>query len=290
MRRRGAYWAGLVGALVVGLVAGGLLGRTLWAEDEKPEGKGNYHDVDHAELVLYEARWQLPRNITTILRSTADVTQFAGRFADSDTEGTGPGQLEKLLSARNFDTEALITFSAGSGCATGDGAELTSSGGANYSVRVTGIENPPQTCYRPYAYFAVFAVPKADVPSTARLQGMPPNPPGPAKLLTFEQVARTEPRGAEISQLDQLETFLPGLPLGTASEVRAAVLDRPKGTRAFGFVLDGCRNDSAYLVISKQRLRPVLTGGEKVTCVAAESYLAVFTLSYDDVPATARIG
>ncbi|MEU8900502.1 hypothetical protein AB0C65_31880 [Nocardia sp. NPDC048505] len=290
MRIRGKYWAGIVAALVIGLVLGAVLARLADGNDFGPRGRTiSVHDVGLAELVLFVPTRGLPPEGDAILRSAAEVTQYAGRFANYS--GVEQELVQEKLSGRDMDRETLIAFTWGGTCAPGDGAKLTTAdGGASYSTRLTGASDGPEECYARWEHLAVFAMPKGEVRPDARLATNLLGAPGPASLLAFERIDRTDPRGMEISQLDQLETFLRGLPPGTADSIRAEVLDRGRDLRAFGFVLLGCQNDSAYLAISKQQLHPVPTGGENIRCVTADHYLAVFTVPAEFVPASARIG
>ncbi|WP_342800583.1 hypothetical protein [Nocardia sp. No.11] len=280
---------GIVVALLAGLLAGAYLGALFASstDSDPPRRQATGRDVEHAELVLFESTRGLP-DVRTVLRSTADLAQFAGRFPGDERAA---GRLTDTLSRRDFDTEALIAFSWGAGCSPGDGAKLTSEGDADYSVRLTGADDPPSECVAPWEILAVFALPAAEVPTTTRLGGYRPDPPGPAILTHFERIAvGTAPRGAEVSQPDQLAAFAAGLDTVTAARVRSAVSGRAAGDRAFAFVATGCHDDGAYLAISRERLRPVLTATEPVACVVPDYYVAVFTTPAVSVPIEAAIG
>ncbi|MFI8972220.1 hypothetical protein ACIGO9_04985 [Nocardia asteroides] len=287
MRTVTRYRIGVAVALVVGLAVGGWLAAVFGSTNPDPPGrKPASHDVEHAEPVLFEADRGFP-TVETVLRSAADVTQFAGRFSDAGDDL--PRKIENALSERDFGNEALIAFSWGAGCLPGDGAKLTSSGGVDYSARLTGADDPPPECYAPWDILAVFALPKADVPPDTRLGGLAPDPPGPAELVHFTGIAGAAPRGMEVSQPDQLAAFGSGLDPAVTAGIRSEV-QRSVDDRSFAFVLTGCHNDGAYLVISRDRLRPVLTATEPVVCVAPDYYVAVFTVPAASVPPMAVIG
>jgi hypothetical protein len=89
---------------------------------------------------------------------------------------------------------------------------------------------------------------------------------------------------------EQLDRFLRGAPAAD-QQVRAAVQrHRKAGVRLFAFLLDGCQNDGAALVIQPARVYATLTGGVGVECFVAERYLAVFAVSAATVSGRARIG
>ncbi|MEV6279487.1 hypothetical protein [Nocardia sp. NPDC051832] len=274
--------------LVIGLVAGGFLGSMLRIADD---GKRRNDDVEHAELVLFQSAHDVPPG-DAILRSVAEVTAYSGRFANYPD--IRQELVQETLSRRNFDTEVLIAFTWGGSCSPGNGAKLTTSGGANYSARLTGAGDPPDECAAQWKYFAVFAIPVAEAPPQTTLGGLAPGRPGPARLMLLGQSLHSSSKewGAEISQLDQLQRFLADvrMPPDTASSLTSEVLGRGRGLRAYGFALSGCRNDGAYLTISKDRLKAVLTGGERFACAQAEHYLAVFVVPAEFVPPSAKIG
>ncbi|GEM33848.1 hypothetical protein NN3_48550 [Nocardia neocaledoniensis NBRC 108232] len=278
---------GFAVALVLGLVIGAFLSVVLRSTDvfDPPRRTTTARDVEHAEQVLFASDRGFP-SVRTVLRSRADVTQFAGRFFDEDTAD----DITETLAARDFAAEALIAFAWGAGCAPGDGAKLTTTGNADYSVRLTGADHPPEECAAPWEILAVFALPKAEVPPETRLGGMRPDPPGPAGLAHFAAVSDQPARGMEVSQPDQLAAFLTGFEPVAADRVRSAVRDRATADRAFAFVLLGCHNDGAYLVLSPARMEPVLTATEPVVCVKPDHYVAVFTVPAESVPAGATIG
>ncbi|MEV0059086.1 hypothetical protein [Nocardia sp. NPDC050718] len=279
--------SGIVVALLVGLLAGGYLGALFAssADSDPPRRTSTARDVEHAEPVVFESDRGLP-DVHTILRSQADIDQFVGRFP-----GDGSGRLADQLSRRDLGSEALLAFSWGAGCSPGDGAKLTTQGTADYSVRLTGADNPPPECAAPWDILAVFALPRDEVPPDTRLGGDRPDPPGPATLAHVERITLGAAlRGAEVSQPDQLAAFTAGLDATVAHRVNSVVSQRAARDRAFAFVLTGCHNDGAYLAFSAERLRPVLTATEPVVCVVPDYYVAVFTAPAASVPVRATIG
>ncbi len=89
---------------------------------------------------------------------------------------------------------------------------------------------------------------------------------------------------------EQLDRFLAGVP-EAGPKVRDAVArtHRP-GVRLFAFLLTGCQDNGASLVIQGSRVYAFLTGGAGIKCLLAEHYVAVFAMPAGDIPANAHIG
>lgn len=115
--------------------------------------------------------------------------------------------------------------------------------------------------------------------------------PASATLIAFVQVRSDSGDAAgEVTRPEQLEPFLVGPPAAD-QQVRDAVQRyRRAGVRLFAFVLNGCQNDGASLVIQPARIYAILTGGVGVECFVAEQYLAVFAVPTALVADRARIG
>jgi hypothetical protein len=121
----------------------------------------------------------------------------------------------------------------------------------------------------------------------------PPVSPTPAStgLVAFFQVRAVDSAVAsEVTTPAQLDRFLAGVPEAGPKVRDAVARNRRTGVRLFAFVLTGCQNDSASLVIQRSRVYAFLTGGVGIQCFVAEHYVAVFAVPAGDIPPNARIG
>ncbi|MEU7580642.1 hypothetical protein AB0B50_23910 [Streptomyces sp. NPDC041068] len=238
-----------------------------------------------ASLVHFESGTHVRgSSVRTVLRSRHDVTAFSGWFPRLDVESD--------LAGRDFRTEALIAFMWSTACTKGDSAVLTYAEPTGFSVRLTDTTTS-QTCTEPYSAIAVFAVPRDEAPEDVRIGGTSPGPPGPAEQIAFAPLREAaRPRGAEVSQPDQLRDFLDGLPEERKGS-RPELEDLPEsgaGQRLFAYVVQGCRHTGAVLRITEKRMVPEPVGGEGVRCVAPESFVAVFRVPAQQVPPSAAVG
>ncbi|AZM44793.1 hypothetical protein DMB38_02250 [Streptomyces sp. WAC 06738] len=158
----------LTGAVVSGL----LLVSGVWAvlgDSQRSLGV----PVPGAELVHF-ASGHGYEPVRTVLRSRADVADFAQRYPAAAKSARGPGGPGR----RDFTTEALVAFAWRTGCTRAGSADLRSS-----EERGLFAEPADTTSYRkcaePFDALAVFAVPRERAPHDVELAGEPPDPPGP---------------------------------------------------------------------------------------------------------------
>jgi hypothetical protein len=100
--------------------------------------------------------------------------------------------------------------------------------------------------------------------------------------------------GADVTRADRLDEFLDRHDLdqnGLNYSPQEQILPwLALGARVLAFVLAGCGNDGATLVVESARVYADLTGGGNVQCDAPQYYFAVFAVPAGLVPAGARIG
>lgn len=262
-----------------------------WDDSFKPAGGGG-EPVEAKLLTFFQSGGAGFPALATVLRSRTDAKAVGGWFAGS--RARGKPRLEKTVLPRDYGREAVLVFSFDSGCTSADGARLLGDG-PRFSVELTGTESH-QECYAPFGNLAVFAVDKAKVPDNVTLAGARQanaDPVSPAELLEFEKLAGrpdTSVRAAEVTQPDQLEDFVGGLPEPVAARLDVDGHRRSPDDRRFAFVLSGCRAKSAILTITEERLAAKPSGGGGARCDIAEHYVAVFQVEGRYVPATAVIG
>jgi hypothetical protein len=138
--------------------------------------------------------------------------------------------------------------------------------------------------------------------STGTATPTPPSPAPPsslppsralteARLIAFVNLgtARSGTGAGEVTRPEQLDPFLVG-PAAANQKVRDAVArGRTDGVRLFAFLLLGCQNEGAQLMIQPPRMYAVLTGEPK-ECFAAEQFIAVFAVPAHQVPNGVQLG
>jgi hypothetical protein len=133
----------------------------------------------------------------------------------------------------------------------------------------------------------------AATPTPTGTHGRQPADPSPtsATLIAFVLVGSggSGDAAGEVTAPEQFDRFLAGSP--AIERVREATeRHRRAGVRLFAFVVNGCQNDAASLVIQPARVYATLTGGAGIQCFVAEQYLAVFAVPAGLVPDGARVG
>lgn len=258
-----------------------------------PTGKpGKTVDAELLEFYQYGGAGLPP--LATVLRSRTDAMAVRGWFAASSTNDAL--RFQELVLRRDYGREVVLVFSFGSGCTSASGVRLNSSGTGLLGVELTGTDTWEE-CAAPFDNLAVFAVDKAKVPDDAALGGSRlgrVDPVSPAELLEFEKLADRPPgsaRAAEVSQPDQFEAFVKPLPAGTATLLGLDGDPRNESAdRRFAFVVSGCREKTAIMTISPERLAAEPVGGDGARCEDPEYYVAVFEIDGRYVPGTAEIG
>lgn len=179
-------------------------------------------------------------------------------------------------------------------CRTPERAELVRTG-ADLTARFIGGEEP-QTCTREVGPVAVFAV-TADVVSGVRtVGGKPPlDPAGPGHLEDFVELG-TAPGAADLEPAELgaagSATLAQALRQAGAPDRAVATLATapPPGRRGFAFVLHGCAEVDAALVIHHSAITAKLLGNPDTACDAPLHFLATFTIDAARVPETAKLG
>jgi len=192
---------------------------------------------------------------------------------------------------------SYLAATADTGCRTPTSVEVWRTGD-ELEVRFIGGTEPASCAQRrnPFAYLAVA---DKDVAGVRRVNGLAPmDPAGPGHLLDFVPLGTIRLPNpvtpvvlgtgdtAAITALRQQLAATTHL-----SEVDAA-LDRPADQRAhqYAFVLPGCEEKGALLLVGANRVWAEPTGPAHVACIAAEYYLATFEIPIDHVPEGATLG
>ncbi|WP_236725391.1 hypothetical protein [Amycolatopsis orientalis] len=104
--------------------------------------------------------------------------------------------------------------------------------------------------------------------SSVRLVNVAPTELGTAEAQEFQ---RTLER-AEYSKPDKVRAALSFAP--------------PPDRRGFAFVVPGCAEDGAKLIVERGTLTAELVGGENINCAQANYFLAVFSVDRASIPPT----
>jgi hypothetical protein len=202
--------------------------------------------------------------------------EYAGRWGDEYSEkepvADEPGM-------------TYLAVAASTGCRVPLDVRVTRTG-PSLSVEFTG-GSEPETCAAPYAPSVLLALRSTDVEGVRSVNGLAPaEATGPGELIAFVPLGAgldLDASGSEL-RLDPLYTSLEAAGANNLAEAKAALeTDVPDDFLGLAFVLAGCAETSAVLVIDKP-LRADLTGGENTNCDAPEYFLATFEVPAEYVP------
>jgi hypothetical protein len=133
---------------------------------------------------------------------------------------------------------------------------------------------------------------------TASVLPSPTAAPASPMLILFDSIELRSggTRAAEVTRPDRLDEFVDRFALDDP-DTRLDYSPREQiepwralGARVLAFVLMGCANDGARLVVEPARVYAELTGGGTVQCDAPHYYLAVFAVPAGLIPHGARFG
>ncbi|AXB48969.1 hypothetical protein A4R43_32145 [Amycolatopsis albispora] len=122
----------------------------------------------------------------------------------------------------------------------------------------------------------------------------PLSPAGPGTLEEFIPLGSrpVDVRHAELGT-DQARDLQQALErAGSTNLVRAGATlasTPPQRRRGFAFVLTGCAELAAVLVVDRTTLTAKATGGDGTNCATANHFLATFTIDRDRIPVDPRL-
>lgn len=165
--------------------------------------------------------------------------------------------------------------------------------GADLTVEFVGGEDRPE-CARAVGPAAYLAVPSDALAGVRTVNGVAPlAPEGPGELLDLvplgaiqlDPVPPVELGTPEVTAMrDTLRTANAGAP----DEVATALERQTEpGRRAFGFVLTGCAETDAVLLLDQDHVTAELVGAQDIDCDAPAHFLATFAVDAELVPASA---
>jgi hypothetical protein len=236
-----------------------------------------------------------PPKFATIADAPVDTGVFAGWFAATGggLPGSEPRDPAKVPQVPDKPGKVYVVASATTGCRIAETALLYRAGD-DLVVRFEGGEDRPE-CFRPYTATVQFEVPAELVSGVKTVQGEKPLPAtGPAHATGFVRLGtlRATPaiRVAELgATAGPLYDELRRVGAGNLAAAQKVLTHKPApGTRGFAFVLHGCDQTSAVLLLAPKYVSAELTGGHGAACYAATTYLVAFDVPARFVPATAR--
>jgi hypothetical protein len=271
-------------------LAAGCTAQVRGAPDGQP-GRGGA--VIPAEVVFFASQAYASGSMGAMSDRPIDVGAFQGWFVAGSMS-------TKDIEARPGVTYVVVT--GVTGCRSSRRAELVRDGDDLYARFLGGEEEFEDwdavgraQQVGPMAQFAVSPDAVRGVRTIGRKQPIDPNGPGkleefidlgPAPVGDGAKAAELGTAGAgELSQLLQRS--------GSANRDRAgAALGRtpPAGRRGFAFVLTGCAESAAVLIVNYSEIKARLTGDTGTRCVAAVNFLATFSIEAQRVPPEAKLG
>jgi hypothetical protein len=233
-----------------------------------------------AEVLSFQPDGSAPKRLAAISDAPIRLDAFAGWYAGAETLGKLPEE-----GPAKPDTSYLAATDA-TGCRTPDAVRVTRSG-TDLVVKFTGGTDHPE-CLRPVGPVAYLALPAAELSGVRTVNGQPPvDAAGPGKLVDFVPLGpvRLGPAAAELGNTAALRTRLSAAHVYLAGDVQTAVDRKPAASeRGFVFVLTGCQEKSAVLLVSHQRITADLVRTDRIACAAPEYFLATFTAPTANVP------
>lgn len=236
-----------------------------------------------AEVLEFDPQaWGHPQ-IAALTTEPMRMRVFAGWYGRAEPDDTSG--VDRVVPKPG---RTLLAVASGSGCRLSTGVAVHRHGD-DLKVRFTGGGTGPPNCTRPYGPVALVSVPTAAIEGVRTVNGTPPVAvTGPGVATGFVQLQGGPPTAVEIggSQAAALTARMERNPDAQAALGRPV---RP-GTRAFAFVVTGCRDTGAVLLVTNDGMTAEPIDGEGPACYLPEYYLATFEVPADRVPEPALLG
>ncbi|HEY7595044.1 MAG TPA: hypothetical protein VH969_17965 [Actinophytocola sp.] len=242
-----------------------------------------------AEVIAFEPQGSAPKRFGAISEDPVRLDAFAGWFG-------GSGSLQQAPEERRAEPgTTYVAATDSTGCRVPESVEVTRAG-TDLRVRFLGGTDHPE-CVRAVGPLVHVAVPAEDVRGVRTVNGQAPvAAAGPGRLADFVELGtvRLSPAAAELGDAEAMGRLRARLAGGGVdlSGATGSALTRtvPAGQRGFAFLLAGCQETSAVLLLSHGKIAADLTGGDEVRCIAPAYFLATFTVPDDLVPKGAVLG
>ncbi|MPZ79619.1 MAG: hypothetical protein GEV28_04140 [Actinophytocola sp.] len=228
-----------------------------------------------AEVLSFDPGGWAPRRVAALSDAPIHLGAFLSWYGGADPDAEAPE-----VTAEPDTTYLAATDSTG--CRAPETVQVWRTG-TDLQVRFVGGADHEE-CVRAVGPVAYLAVPARQVRGVRTIGGdLPADAAGPGRLTDFVPLGtvRLDPAAAELGDTAALRDRL-----AAAGADPGPALDRPvpAGSRGFAFVLAGCADTAAVLLLGDGRITADLTGGEGTNCDAAEYYLATFDVDAELVP------
>lgn len=223
------------------------------------------------------------RPVAALSTEPVVLRRFAGWFGRA--EPAGSSGTERVVPEPG---QSLLAVAGETGCRLATGVEVHRAGD-DLRVRFTGGV-ASQTCVRAFGPVALLAVPTSAVAGVRTVDGAPPvAPSGPGVATGFVRLESGPPTAVELGDGGAAAALAARLERNPQAQALLGAPVRP-GTRAFAFVLTGCRDTGAVLLVGNRGLAAEPVSGEGTTCYLPEHYLATFEVPAERVPQPALLG
>jgi len=260
-----------------------LLLATACGQDARPGAPLPNPDPITTEVLAFEPQGSATKPLAAISTTPIRLDAFAGWFA-------GAGSLETPAEERPAEPgTTYVAAAASTNCRVPESVEV-SRAGADLRVAFEGGTDH-QECVRAVGPLAVIAIPSKDMRGVRTVNGAAPvAAAGPGRLADFVPLGtdRIRAGAAELGDTEALRSELAAAGVAMSGAV-ATALDRTvaAGERGFAFVLSGCAEKSAVLLLAHDTISADLTGGAGTMCDAPAYFLVTFVAQADLVPAAA---
>jgi hypothetical protein len=277
-------------AVLAAVLAAACGGPEPGAPVSQPDSGG---EVLRAEVIYFDPDGFASKTLGAISERPIDIGAFEGWYRS----GSESSDAIEAKPGAHYVVATTVT-----GCRVPKQAELVREGDNLYARFTGGEEDGGEWeavgCTREVGPVAQFAVGPDAVRGVRTIGGAAPvDPNGPGKLEALIELG-TAPvpdhvKPAELGTASAAELLNVLRQTGSTNTDRAttALSATPQpGRRGFAFVLPGCEQDGALLIVHHSRINAKLTGDQNTRCITAAYFLATFSIDAEQVPPAAVLG
>jgi hypothetical protein len=232
-------------------------------------------------VLAFEPGGWAPKRLAAVSDTPIRLDAFAGWYGGAES-------LDELPDPQPDEPDTTYVAATDATHCRAPEQVRVSRAGADLRVEFIGGTDH-ETCVRAVGPIAYLALPTREVRGVRTVNGAAPvDAAGPGRLTDFVPLGTVgfgRNAAAELGDTGALRTRLAATGVAIAGDV-AAALNRPvpAGERGFAFVLTGCEEKSAVLLVSPDRITADLVRDEAVGCAAPVYFLVTFTAAAADLP------